>query len=41
MTTPDDTRELIDEHRAELEALADSDLPVNWIAEALIEVADE
>lgn len=32
------TREKIEEHRDELDALADSDLPANWIAEELIEI---
>lgn len=34
-------QERIDEHREDLEALAESDLPVNWIAVTLLEVADE
>lgn len=42
MTTPDDeTRELIQEHHAELRALADSDLPANWVARRLLEAVDE
>ncbi len=30
----------IDEHREDLEALAESDLRCAWIAEALLEIAD-
>lgn len=33
--------EKIDNHREELETLADSDLPCDYIAEALIEVASD
>lgn len=31
-------REKIAEHRNELDSLADSDLPANWIAEVLIKI---
>lgn len=32
--------ESIDDHREDLEALAESDLPAAWIADALLEGAD-
>lgn len=28
-------------HREDLEALAESDLPVNWVAQELLEAAEE
>lgn len=31
----------IESHREELEAIAQSDLPANWIAETILEVYDE
>lgn len=31
----------VQEHREELEDLADSDLPVSWIAETLLEATDD
>ena len=36
-----DAFENIREHREELEAVAESDLPASWIAETLLYVADE
>ncbi|WP_416839114.1 hypothetical protein [Haloferax sp. DFSO52] len=30
----------VSEHREELESLAQSDLPINWIAQALLDVLD-
>ncbi len=35
------TLEAVREHRDDLEDLAESDLPVNWVAEALLDVADD
>lgn len=31
----------IDSHREELEAIAESELPANWIAQTILEVKDE
>ncbi|WP_168216040.1 hypothetical protein [Halorussus marinus] len=36
-----DATERINEHREDLEALAESDLPASDVAEVLLEVADE
>lgn len=33
--------DVINEHREDLEALAKSDLNVNWIADALLEATDD
>jgi len=37
---PDDAAQKIKRHRDDLEAVADSDLPVNWVANALLTIAD-
>jgi hypothetical protein len=37
---PDDTVEKIRNHRDDLQAVAESDLPVNWVADALLTIAD-
>jgi len=36
---PEDTAEKIRNHRDDLEHVADSDLPVAWIADALLTIA--
>lgn len=33
--------EIIHEHREELKDLAESDLPANWVAQAVLDAADE
>jgi hypothetical protein len=35
------TLEAVREHRDDLEDLAESNLPANWVAEALLEAADD
>lgn len=35
------TLEAVREHREELEDVAESELPANWVAEALLEAADD
>lgn len=41
MKADDAVRERIAEHQEALEAIADSDLPADWVAEALIEVGGQ
>lgn len=36
-----DALERVQAHREDLEALAESDLPVDWIAQELLDAADE
>jgi len=38
---PDETIERIEANRDDLQQIADSDLPVDWVADALLTIADD